>query len=588
MPRMFLAIALVLGTLSLSGCLKGYDAGLDPELPPQLAGLSEAVFDVLDGQSVWIGATSDDVTLHTRLFLPDLTSQPEWRSPTILVMSPYFGDDAREDPDDPSSRPTYFRYQWLIDHFVPRGYAVAFSDVRGTGDSGGCLEQTATLQRQDGHDVVEWLAGQPWSNGNVGMFGKSYDAETQQGAAITAPPSLKTIIPVASVSGQYEWNFYEGVPFTLHTLLGNAAYMQGDGLQVPRSQEGLMQYHQRPLCHPYMLSQAAHRDGDWDQYWADREFRPHVENIEASVLYVHGLQDWNVRHVAIREWFDQIPSQKRAIFGQWAHDYPEQNHWNEDWSRQDWRETVHKWYDYWLLGLENGILEELPPVQIQDSTGMWRSEPTYPPIDAIPLALTGSGDNLVFDENTTQEDPWLLRENDEEFIRDNTGLMIPSGDSAPFLEELAWTSQPFSETVHVSGWPVLEFDAKLIDGLYPDPDTETDAHFAANLWLTDADGDTRWLNAGYLSARHRDGVENPRLVPEDVTLSYTLKFHPEDTVIPAGSTLRLSLAGSDDATEPEGTMWGAEVYSLTLSLPIIERDWEAVTLPVVHGDPITS
>lgn len=579
-----LAVALLVLT-GLAGCLSDSGPspdGDEPEVFPD--GLSEPRFDVLPGESVWITASEDGTELHTRLFLPEADS--DWKAPTILVMSPYFGHDAREDEMDPSSAPSYFLYQWLIDHFVPRGYALAFSDVRGTGDSGGCLEQTGYKQRQDGHDVIEWLAAQEWSNGRVGMFGKSYDAETQQGSAITTPPSLKTIVPVASVSGQYEWNFYDGVPFTLHTLIGNAAYMAGDGVQPPTSPEGLTSYPTRFDCHPFMLAQAAHRDGDWDEYWEEREFRPHVDNIEASVLYVHGLQDWNVRQVALRDWYDQIPSEKRAIFGQWAHDYPDNNNHNEEWSRTDWRETVHQWYDHWLLELDNGIMDQLPPVQVQDSAGDWRSEETFPPEDTMDVVLH-MGDNELVTQDPALEDPLLFRENDEAFLRTN-GVPVEDVDSGEYATELVFVSDPLTETYHVSGWPLLEMDISLHDGLYPDPRDETDAHFAANLYRIDADGQESWYNAGYLSARHRDGVDNPAAVPKDETITYILRFHPEDTVLEQGDQLKLVLSGSDRWTEPEGTMWSAGLHRGEIRLPVIERDWEAVGLDVEHGEPVRS
>jgi predicted acyl esterase len=586
-PRLPL-VALVLLGPALAGCLGAAD--LQPAAAPGLALgsdlqalLSEERFGILPGVSTWVPASSDGEPLHLRLFLPDMGAAADWKAPTILVMSPYFGSDAREDPLDSASRPTYFRYAWLLEHFVPRGYAVAFADVRGTGDSGGCLEQTAELQRQDGHDLVEWLAAQGWSNGKVGMFGKSYDAETQQGAAITAPPSLTTIVPVASVSGQYEWNFYDGVPLTLHTLMGNLFYMASDGLQLPLTPQGLAAYPSRPGCHPGMMAQAAARNGDWDPYWDSRELRNGVANIEASVLYVHGLQDWNVRQVALRDWYDQIPSPKRAIFGQWGHDYPEENRWNEDWSRTDWRTTVHAWYDHWLLGVDNGIMERLPPVQVQDSQGTWRSEATYPPRDTIALDLHLGAGALV-QEAVVHDPPLLFRENEEAFLRANTPLPIPSAPTGDVQEVLVWESAPFDRDLHLAGWPTLTFDVLLFDGLYPDPDRLTDAHFAANLYLMEG-GQETWFNSGYLSARHRDGVRDPAEVPEDEVLTYTLRFHPGDTVLPQGSRLKLTLAGSDAQSEPEGTAWGAAFHRGVLTLPTIQRDWAAVTLDVPYGEP---
>lgn len=576
------ALGLVL--LLLAGCF-----GTGPSSPgaaadlPALAGLSEARFPILSGQNVWIPATSDGTQLHGRLFLPDVPKNPEWKAPTILVMSPYFGYDARTDIFDAASPSDYFRYEWLRTNFVARGYALALMDVRGTGDSGGCLEQTGQLQWQDGYDTVEWLAAQPWSNGRVGMFGKSYDAETQQSTAVKTPPHLTTIVPVSSVSGQYEYNFYDGVPYTAQALASNAAYMATDGLQAPTTDRGIAQFPTRPGCHVEILARGVDMSGDWDQFWEDREIRHHVQEIKASVLSVHGLQDWNVKMVAIRDWFDQIPSEKRAIYGQWNHDYPEQNRQKAEWSRQDWRTTVHKWYDYWLLGIENGIMQELPPVQIQDSAGLWRQEPTFPPTDAKPLTLH-LGPGKLETAPVVLKEPLRVRENEEGWTRAMTGLPTPTADSAPYADRLVFESEALAVDLHASGWPVLSFTATMSE-MTTRKDT-TDAHFAVTLYDVAPDGKPSWFNRGYLSARHRLGLEHPTTILTGVPYEFSIRLFPQDTFVSAGHRLRLEFAGSDDWTQPEGSFWAAEIAEGTLTIPTIERDWGAVKLNVPMGPPI--
>lgn len=580
--RAWLATAGISASL-LAGCVGAPAEEQAVEPAAAAAPLPPVAFPVLPGQSVWIEASSDGTKLHARLFLPETSALPEWNAPTILVMSPYFGHDARTDSLDPASPPNYFRYQWLIDNFVPKGYALVFADVRGTGDSGGCLEQTAQLQWKDGYDVVEWLGTQDWSSGKVGMFGKSYDAETQQSTAVMAPPHLATIVPVSSVSGQYEYGFYDGVPFTLQAFLSNLFYMVGDGLQAPTTPEGIVQYPTRPGCHPEMLAQGLDFSGDWNQFWEDREIRKRAADVKASVLYVHGLQDWNVKPVAIRDWFGLIPSEKRAILGQWAHDYPEQNRYKPDWSRADWRETVEKWYDHWLLGIDNGILQELAPVQVQDSSGVWRREETFPPTDAVPVTLHLATGKLQHEAPTPFE--LQLRENEEAFLAANTGLPVPEAPTDPLLTKLAFESEPLTQGMHLSGWPVLTFRFTLTDSLKPER-SSLDPHFAAVLYDVDSSGKAGWFNRGYLSARHRQGVESPEPTPFQEEIEYVLRFFPADTLAPAGHKLRLEISGSDAWTQPEGSLWAGTLSGGRLDLPVIQRDWDAVRLDVPFGDPI--
>jgi predicted acyl esterase len=536
---------------------------------------------VLPAEEDWVVSSVDGARLHAVVWRPDTAAEPDWKAPIVLVDTPYRMTSDRRDATNPAEPMFLDRYDWLIHELVPRGYAVVYKEVRGTGESGGCLEQTAPTQRQDGYDSVEHFAAKAWSNGKVGMFGKSYLAETQYGAAVLQPPSLVTIVPVASVSGQYEWNLYDGVPFTMQTLLGNVFYFVGSGLEPGTTPGGIANYPSHYECQARMLAAGADMSGDWTEYWAERELRDHFHNITASVLYVHGFQDWNVRQVAIRDAWERIQSEKRLLLGQWAHDFPEANAYKAEWSRDDWRPMVHAWYDHYLLGIQNGILDLLPPVQVQDSRGAWRFEQEYPPADVAWQAFhLGEGSLSLAPPEQAVSLAW--RENTESFLR---GLAIPVRDQAtPQATKLVFTSEPLDHDLRFSGWPVLHFTTTLTDGLHPDPDSVIDAHFAANLEVAGCDA-AGWINQGYLSARHRDGVRDPKPVIEGEAVEYTLRLSPADTVVPSGCSLVLTLAGSDAITQPEGSFWAGVLSGGRLEFPTVQRDLSKVGLAVEMGRP---
>jgi uncharacterized protein len=95
---------------------------------------------------------------------------------------------------------------------VEHGYAVVIQDVRGRFHSDG--DFTPFHQEiDDGYDTVEWCDAQPWSDGNVGMYGTSYVGAVQWLAAISTPPSLKAIIPTFTASDYYEGWTYQGGAF---------------------------------------------------------------------------------------------------------------------------------------------------------------------------------------------------------------------------------------------------------------------------------------------------------------------------------------------------------------------------------------
>lgn len=90
------------------------------------------------------------------------------------------------------------------DFFVPRGYVHLIANLGGTGGSGGTYTYSDSLERRDMHDLGEWVAQQPWCDGNVGMIGISYFAGTQMAAAVERPPHLKAIMPI-----QGTYDFYQ-------------------------------------------------------------------------------------------------------------------------------------------------------------------------------------------------------------------------------------------------------------------------------------------------------------------------------------------------------------------------------------------
>src|SRR5205085_11390782 len=168
----------------------------------------------------------DGANLYVETWLPKAKGGhiPPARIPTVLVMTPYVNANQLEYSAE-SSIP-------LTEGLVRRGYAVAQHHVRGTGSSGGCLEQTGLLEPDDGARVVECLGRDaPWTDGNVGMFGISYDAETQISTAGFGDPAktkyLKAIIPAETIGGGYDYEHFDGVPYAAHAALSFTSYFLG-------------------------------------------------------------------------------------------------------------------------------------------------------------------------------------------------------------------------------------------------------------------------------------------------------------------------------------------------------------------------
>jgi predicted acyl esterase len=491
----------------------------------------------------------DGTSLYVETWLPAAKDgrTPPAKVPTVLVMTPYVSQGVEEYPaNEAGGTPG------LIEYLNARGYAVAQHHVRGTGESGGCLEQTAADQIEDGARVVEYLGRDaPWSNGSVGMYGVSYDAETQISVAGFGDKAktkyLKAIIPAASVGAQYDWNFMDGVPYAGQAMLGNVSYLTVSA--APGQELAPQHYPEKLLCQPEVMASGADVLGSKTAYWQEREYRPGAPDVTAATLYVHGLRDFNVQPITVAGWFDRLPATTphKGLFGVWNHALPFRHPTVEpEWVRDDWMPMVTAWYDRYLKGLPTGV-EDWPEVQVQASDGQWREEPEFPstggPVGHLGLGPEGSLGAQSVDGSTSY-----------------TESLTEAEGSAVF------ETAPVDAPLHLTGMPVLDLwlttdrpDGHVsarIDVLGPDGEvlTHEGATGAQNMHST----------FGFRSLQHLEPMPEGYFVQEDVVLPPTgtpirvpVRFQPTDLVVPKGGQLRVTVAGAIDnftrTPQPSGT-----------------------------------
>lgn len=485
---------------------------------------------------------ADGVDLYVETWLPAAKGRnvPPKKVPTVLIMTPYVKQGVRRYGEPRGD---------VIEELTTRGYAVAQAHVRGTGESGGCLEQTAANQIEDGARVVEYLGRDaPWSNGRVGMYGISYDAETQISVAGLGDKKktryLKAIVPAATVAGQYEYSHADGVPFAGQALLSNAAYL-GLTSATPGETTTPVQLAEKTTCQPEILANSFNPTGDVGPYWMAREYRGGASSITAATLQVHGLADFNVQPSALAGFFDRLPTSTphKGLFGVWDHNFSNA-HGNvaPDWARADWFPMVTAWYDRWLKGLQTGV-ERWPAVQVQASDGSWRAERDFPgtggPVGQLALGPAGT-----------------------------LGLATPDPVGAtPFTETVGsgvtFQTPVLRKPLHLTGQPVLD--------LWVTTD-RPDGHIAAQVTVLGADGEPLvhdGSNAevlatyGFRSLQHLEPIrENwfrqsaPVLPPVGEPIRVQVRMLPTDLVVPVGGRLQVTIAGSLDAPRsslPSGT-----------------------------------
>ena len=451
--------------------------------------------------------------------------------------------------------------------YVPRGYARARFDVVGTRESSGCYDYGGIRERESGFDLIEFLGTQPWSNGKVGMIGGSYDGTTQIAAAIEAPPHLTTIIPQVAIDRWYDYAYGQGVRYFLNSERATdegfdtpLAFDFGFGLLPPAdpSDPGAFAAALADRITPCdQISHTEHGydpDPVYDDFWVERDYRALAHKVKASVFIEGGWLDHNVKHWDSTRFFLALPANhpKKLVMGQWPHSA----------SRfDDARDIRHAWFDYWLLGLDTGVMD-LPAVDTQPGGAAQRvQEATWPPVGTSPVSLP-----LSAQEATA---PGLLGLTSADATFSDTNKALTEEDmfaGAGGDAYLTFLSAPLERAVRISGPPQLDLDAT------------TDAastHLTPVLYDDDPEAGPTIITRGFLNSRNRDGLQSSTDLPPGAPWAPLVDLWDTDYVVARGHRIGLLLSSSNavwalpDTTRATTTVHLADgVGTSTLTLPV--------------------
>lgn len=472
---------------------------------------------------------ADGVELDAWIVRPDIPGPV----PLVLELTPYYGggDPTVTGPvSSTAGTPLNLAIAPTFQELIKRGYAFGILSMRGTGASGGCFSIGGPQEAKDMATAIEYLAAQPWSNHNVGAMGVSYDGTAPQDLWVEAPPSLKTIVPISGISDMYKYNYVNGVPID-DTVGFNTYYWLLDGL-VPAGLEGgslLLD----PVSVPDAVAGEACQErvevttetftsfvtGNKTPYW---QVRDHVAALNAdplkkraSVFYIHGLQDWNVKPHNMEGWIEAVQRTNvpfKAWLGQWDHAWPD---------RSDWITVMTAWFDQFLKNRNTGILDA-PKVQVKDDAGQWRNEPRWP-AQSKKVTLYPQVTGLL---GTTASTGFAD-------YNDYAGQDV--SETAPLPDDrVAFTTAPLSQDLHLSGMPRFE-GIVAATGM------------RANLMLTLAeqlpDGTLRPFNYASLSLNHAKSLEQGKPSVAGEPQYVGVNFYPQEDVVHAGNRLVLLAAG---------------------------------------------
>ena len=563
---------------------------------PDMAKLDPVRYSIKDAVVEGVEVPSRDGTTTIWVDIIRPKTKPGDKVPTIMDASPYFNTLGRgwkgelKTPTNGRSNP--FREvtvglgggttetpfpEFYDDYFVPRGYAVALMDLRGTRNTGGCQTYGDRDEVFDAVDVVDWIADQPWSNGKVGLTGGSYDGTIAIGAAVEQPISgrhkdaVGAVIPIRAIDRWYDYHFLNGVPSQGHAATPALFTTALAAMDPPNSDTpgGAVATVQRPACIATFgqLTNAGYvptyQDAD-NAFWSERDFAKDAAGTRSAFFLISGLYDFNVKTNNVGQMWSALP--KKAPKKLWlmngdhvdpdapSHESVQPTHFLPFPFQAAYRTATHRWWAQFLKGLPAGALDT-PAAEVQGDDGRWAGSRTWPAPgkDAV-LGLRADGKALP-GEAPAGTVSW----SDE-----------PTGDAAPASQ--SFVTAPVKKATRLSGQVVFDLAYTLtgpdttlavrIDSLPPDAADD------ASVGDTILDGPQEdvftvsygWARAAYRSTIEPRGLSTPSgaepVVPGE-TVRTAFGSLPLDFTLRPGHRLRFTFSNSDGGTVPALT--GGEV-----------------------------
>lgn len=494
-------------------------AGVALMVPAQAAPVSEEA----TWTQQWI-ESGDGTPLHADVMLP-ASRKDNQKHPVILSIGPYFGSGSQGTVWDPQEAGPSARFDDLIEQgqIFEKGYALVYVDSRGYGSSGGCNDLGGPGEQMDTKAAVEWAAKQPWSNGKVGMWGKSYDAWTQVMALAQQPKGLAATVIQSPLIDGYRLAFENGVHWAATWYATPGLYANYD-LTPPSLQDATPDEFANstsgtatnPDCYAMNLTQTTNPDRT-TPYWKERDIVAAAGASKVPSLWSFGFNDVNTKPTNIFDVYSKLKGPKRAWFGQWDH-----VRGNEDMlvGREGFMDEAMNWFDHYLKGKP---LRKLPKHEIQDGDGLWRTEASYPPADAVGRTMPIKPGSYV-DER---------------------------GNSASAPTNGFWTvSQPTPHDVRLAGLTKLTVEATT--------STPLGGNLVGLLYDVAPDGSARLITRGAYK------------LPASGTT--TFEMWPADWKLPKGHRLALQLSAEDSVVyQPTYTGSTVTITKGSVTLPLLTK-----------------
>ncbi len=545
--------------------------------------LSKPVYDIR--KETVMMPMRDGVKLATDIYYPLAKAggpAPPAKLPAVLVRTPY-----KKDMDEVQGG-----------YYARRGYATAIQDCRGRFSSQGKWEPLVN-EPKDGFDAVEWLGTREWSSGKVGMIGGSYVGWVQLWAAVEKPPHLTTIIPnVAPPDPFYNMPYEYGAFFILGSIWwaeilekDATGDLSGKALAEinERKYEKILQSLPVIDLDTKILGRKNEYWRQWiehdtnDAYWSRANFMDKLASLDIPVFLQSGWFDGD--GIGTKLNYAALSRSKnkniKLVLGPWGHTDTSTSRLGDfDFGVQaapDLQRLYVRWFDYWLKGVENKILEE-PLVQtFVMFSNKWLTGPTYPLPDTKftnlylgsskgantskgdgRLSLTapagpGAGaagargyEEYVYDPGDPTPWPEYYYKSDEEIKQEKekaTDVDAAKAKAKSFHQSvtdarndiLVFQTEPLETPVSVSG-PVSAVLYASTDA----PDTD----WYVTLMDVDEKGEIFHLVHGALRAKYRNSMAKPELLEKGKVYPFSLDMWQTGITFQKGHRIRVEVTSA--------------------------------------------
>jgi predicted acyl esterase len=519
----------------------------------------------------------DGVRLAADIYRP----QTDGKVPGLLALSPYGKElQALSLTLPPQARPSVLWNGAIeagdIRAVVGHGYGHVIADVRGTGDSEGELCGNYDLgghgEGKDVYDLVEWMAQQPWCDGNIGMIGISYFATVQVMGAAESPPHLKAIFVNGGHFDLYELCYHGGIMWMMPRASregrgGDSGVavrnVTNKSMKVYSPEEYQRRINERlndpDIRHwPDMIHilKYPERHELWmdfllnpldGPFWQDGQAITTARNVRIPAYFqVKWGRGWTVDGTI--DCFQKVQGVKKLDLQ--ALPPMQERPFHES------HEEMFRWYDHWLKGIDTGIMDE-PGIRVfVEGARIWRAEKEWP------LARTKWTKYYLRPRHRLALSPEPL----------DADCAPPDGFyQAPFTvtteaQSVKWTSAPLLEDTEMTGPAALYFHAAI--------DTD-DTNFIAKLYDLDPQGSRLVITSGYLKASHRelDPVESKpwrphhphtRSVPvrPGEIIEYAIRVFSFSNLFRAGHRIQLELSCNEPLADSNSQLLPPDSYHL--------------------------